>query len=342
MRLAGHLFFAIASFAVVSAIYVFAQFMVPTAAIEDSLEVRVNKGSSFATAALNLHNAGLIKDRRLFVALGRLAGIDKKLTPGYYRFYGQPTAWDVFKTIRDGRIVQWQVRILEGDTLIEIKDKLARKGIVPPDEFARLAADDDFISSLGIEGTSLEGYLFPNTYSISKGSTPEEVISLMVATLWATLDDSIYEKAVKLGFSTGDMLTMASIIEREAVLDREREIISGVYHNRLRQGIPLQADPTAIYGVKPYSSGVTLKDLRRRTEYNTYHFKGLPPGPIASPGLKSIKAAINPADVPYLFFVASGNGGHKFSVTLKEHEAAVEDYRNGRRAKAKAALEAKP
>jgi len=271
--------------------------------------------------------------------LGRLSGLERKLTPGYYQFYGRVRPWDVFKMLRDGLIVGWKVTVVEGDTMEMVRVKLMEEGIVAGEEFDALVADPKFLEKLGISAPSLEGYLFPDTYSISKGATAEEVIVMMVKRLDEVWDEDMARRAEELGFTKTEVLTLASIIEREAILDSERPIISGVYHNRLKKGIPLQADPTAIYGVKPLSSGVKMSDLKRRTEYNTYLIKGLPPGPIASPGLKSIKAALHPAKVPYLFFVANYQGGHTFSVTHEEHLRAVEEYRKLRYAAQLAAEE---
>jgi UPF0755 protein len=149
----------------------------------------------------------------------------------------------------------------------------------------------------------------------------------MVARLWAEYDPELRARTVEAGMSIREVLTLASIIEKESVLPEERALISAVYHNRLRRRMRLQADPTAIYGVKLQREGVTALDIRRKTKYNTYHIAGLPPGPIASPGIASIRAALYPAEAPYLYFVAKGAGAHAFSATLRDHRRAVREYR---------------
>lgn len=304
------------------------QMAVPKANIYPPIEVKVEKGMSFTQAVDLLKEQGLISDRALFIALGRLSGLHRRLTPGYYMFFGKMSPWDVFKSLRHGLIISWEVTVVEGDTLSDISNTLAEKGIMSEEKFDSLATDHSFLASLDIDAPSLEGYLYPDTYRIPKGAKPEEVLEMMVKRLREVYDSRLMKRTHELGLDELSVLTLASIIEKEAVIDRERPIISAVYHNRLQKGMPLQADPTAIYGIKPQSAGITGRDIRRRSKYNTYYIKGLPPGPIASPGVKSIRAALYPADVPYLFFVSKNDGTHAFSVTLEEHREAVETYKS--------------
>jgi UPF0755 protein len=316
------------SFIATATLYCFAQFLIPLAPIEQMFEVKIEKGSSFASAVERLADRGLVRDRYLFRALGRMTGLDKKLAPGYYQFHGRLMPAEVFGMLWGGHVVQWKITVVEGDTLMDVKETLVSAGVMNAAEFASYSTDAVFLESLGINAPSLEGYLFPDTYAISKGSTPEDVFVMMFRRLEDVYDDEMVRRAEFLGMTRREVLTMASIIEKEAILDSERPIISGVYHNRLNIGMPLQADPTAIYGIKPQSAGITKKDIMRKTEYNTYHIKGLPPGPIANPGLKSIKAALNPMNVPYLYFVANYQGGHTFSLTMDEHLSAIAEYRS--------------
>lgn len=323
----GKIFIPISLTALV-VIYGYLQMAVPAVPVERPLEIRVEKGTSFKQAAAELQKHGLIQDVNLFIAIGRITGLHRKLIPGHYQFLGILSPWDVFKILRHGRIVQWEITVVEGDTLNDIKEKL--KEIITEDDFGMLSSDREFLRSMNINAPSLEGYLFPDTYRIPKGMSPEEVLGIMVKRLREKYDTAMIERTRALGLDEKGVLTLASIIEKEVMLDRERPVISAVYHNRLKKGMPLQADPTTIYGIKPQRHGITRRDIRRRTEYNTYHISGLPPGPIASPGIKSIKAALYPANVPYLYFVSNGNGSHTFSVTLKEHIRAVKTYRAAR------------
>ncbi|MFO0753282.1 MAG: endolytic transglycosylase MltG [Thermodesulfovibrionales bacterium] len=312
--------------------YVGLQLFVPTDWSGRQVEVQIPEGATYRQALSLLARNNLIRDRNLFVLLGKLTGFDKKVRAGYYSFFGRMTPYQVYKRLRDGRIIEFEVTVLEGDSLPEIGARLAAYRISSVEEFGRLARDPDLLRELDVQGPSLEGYLFPQTYKIPKGVPPRAVLRVMVRTLREAFDSRLQERARTLGWSENGVLTLASIIEKEAVADSERPVISAVYHNRIRLGMPLQADPTAIYGVKSSRERITPQDLRKKTEYNTYTIKGLPPGPIASPGKKSILAALYPAEVSYLYFVSRGNGTHYFSRTLAEHSAAIRRIREQRAA----------
>jgi UPF0755 protein len=177
-----------------------------------------------------------------------------------------------------------------------------------------------------VDAPSLEGYLYPDTYKFSKGIKPETIFKRMVQRLKENFDEPLRKRSEELGMSENEVLALASIIEREAIYDIERPKISAVYHNRLKKNMRLQADPTVLYGVKKRWKRIRYRDLKRETPYNTYRFKGLPPGPIASPGIKSIRAALYPSDDDYLYFVAKNNGWHYFSKSNAEHSKAVVQY----------------
>ncbi|MBC8555829.1 MAG: endolytic transglycosylase MltG [Candidatus Brocadiales bacterium] len=186
--------------------------------------------------------------------------------------------------------------------------------------------DEGFLRSLEVDAPSLEGYLYPDTYKFSKGTKPETIFKRMVQRMKENFNRPLRKRSEELGFSENEVLTLASIIEREARHDIERPIISAVFHNRLKKNMRLQADPTVLYGVKNRWKRIRYSDLKRETPYNTYRFKGLPPGPIASPGIKSIRAALYPSDDAYLYFVAKNNGWHYFSESNAEHSKAVVQY----------------
>lgn len=291
------------------------------------VEIEIPEGATYKQAINILYTNNLIRDKNLFILLGKLTGLDRKIRYGYYSFLGKMSPFQVFKVLRSGRIIEYAITVVEGDTLLEIGPKLAAFKIMSAEEFNELVRDEELRDQFGINAPSLEGYLYPQTYRIPKGANPRSVIKLMVETFRAEYTDELRKRAEKMRWSENKILTMASIIEKEAVTDEERATISAVYHNRLKKGMPLQADPTAIYGVKSSRERITINDLRRKTDYNTYVIKGLPPGPIASPGIKSIKAALYPANVPYLYFVSQGNGTHYFSRTWQEHVAAVKRLR---------------
>ncbi len=295
------------------------------------VDVDIRKGTGFNRAVNAFSGAGLVRDVFFFKTLGRVTGLHKRLIPGRYRFEGRVSQWDVYAALSDGDVAPYGITVLEGEGLYEIKDKLVSRELMAPEEFDRLSGDAKFLASLGIEAESLEGYLFPDTYSFFLGEEPGVILGAMVDRLRELYDEGLRKRTREMGWDVHKALTLASIIEREAVLDSERPLISAVYHNRLKKRMRLQADPTAIYGIKPLSAGVNGKDIKRRTPYNTYTFRGLPPGPIASPGINSIRAALYPADVPYLYFVSGGNGSHVFSRTHREHMRAVRKYRKNRK-----------
>ncbi|MBI4823032.1 MAG: endolytic transglycosylase MltG [Nitrospirae bacterium] len=304
-------------------IYVLSAVFIPIR-LDKPIEVRIKKGMSFKEAVDTLYSQGLIHDKNIFIALGKISRLDKRIKPGYYPFMGSMNAWNVFKALKMGFIIQSTLTILEGDSLLEIKKKLSLNEIITEEVFDRLSNDKTFLMSLNISAPSLEGYLFPDTYAFPKGLEPEEVLRIMVQRLRQKFSGDLITKAHSLRLSEREVLTLASIIEKEAQVNEERYIISAVYHNRLKRRMLLQADPTSIYGIKPQGAGIKIKDLKRKTPYNTYHIKGLPPGPIASPGINSIKATLYPSKVPYLYFVSNGDGTHTFSITLSDHLKAIE------------------
>ncbi|HSR10804.1 MAG TPA: endolytic transglycosylase MltG, partial [Thermodesulfobacteriota bacterium] len=225
-----------------------------------------------------------------------------------------------------GEVIQYPVTIPEGYNMFQVADVLDQAKVCRKKAFLDKAADAALIKSLGFEEETLEGYLFPDTYNFPKGYGEEHVIRQMVSRFKAVFG-TLAPKAASMGLSRKEVVILASIIEKEAMDDGERSLISAVFHNRLTRGMALQSDPTAIYGVKdPSDSRVTRDDLQRKTPYNTYMISGLPKGPISNPGLRSLQAVLNPANVDYVFFVSKNDGTHHFSSTIQEHNRAVANY----------------
>ncbi len=287
----------------------------------------VNKGESFGETTGKLGDLGLIRSRLVIRILGRLAGIEEEIKSGEYRFRGDVSPFRVLRDLVEGRVVLYEVTIPEGYNLWGIARRLESAGIIKEEEFLEAAFDRALLDELGIDAPSAEGYLFPDTYRFPKHASARDLIREMVKNLRMHYDDKMRRRAEELGMSERDVLTLASIIEKETGNREERPLISAVFHNRLSRGMPLQADPTSVYGVKDQAEGITRDDLQRESPYNTYRIRGLPPGPIASPGLDSIRAALYPADVEYLYFVSKHNGRHHFSKTREEHLRAVRLYR---------------
>ncbi len=304
-----------------------AELFLPIRSGNNNMEVAVPKGSTFRQAVEILVDSNLIRDKRIFLITGRLTGADRKIRAGFYSLWTGMSPFEILKILRKGRIIEYELRILEGDSLFEIAEAFSGTGIISAEEFIRLVRDPEFLLAHNIKAPSAEGYIFPDTYFIPKGMKAEEALDMMIFKMREKLSDQVAGSARGTGMTENQVLTLASIIEKEAVLDDERGIISAVYHNRLRRNMRLQADPTSIYGVKSSKEKITLSDLKRNTLYNTYVIKGLPPGPIASPGLKSIIAALHPSDVDHIYFVAQDDRSHRFSTNEKDHAENVKLYR---------------
>ncbi len=322
-----NIFFIIAAVVLTCFVYVAIQLLTPLPVGNKNIEIQIPKGATFRQAVEIFAKENLIRDKNLFLFIGRISRIDRKIRAGYYSIYKSMNSLNLLKVLRRGQIIEYEITVIEGDSLREIAEKLSEKGIVSKEDFEKLSSDKSFLSSYNINAPTFEGYLFPETYKIPKGMDPGEAIGMMINKMREKYTDKLMSKASEIGLSEREVLTLASIIEKEAVTNEERPLISAVYHNRLKKNIPLQADPTAIYGIKSSKEKISSDDLKRKTPYNTYTIKGLPPGPIASPGMKSIIAALHPADVPYIYFVSNNDGTHRFSVTAEEHQSAVRAYR---------------
>jgi UPF0755 protein len=240
--------------------------------------------------------------------------------------------WDVLDAFRRGRIIEYQVIIPEGYNLTQIGWTLSQTPLISePNEFIRLAKNAEFASSLNIPADTLEGYLFPDTYYLPKGILVEDIAKRMVQRYRAVFTPDLQKRAEELGMTEHEVLTLASIVEKEAKVASERKTIAAVYHNRLKKGMRLQADPTAVYGTRAWVTKVTAQDLKRKSPYNTYVHKGLPPGPIANPGQGAILATLYPDNVDYLFFVAQGDGSHFFSKDYEQHAKAIVRFKANRK-----------
>ena len=319
--------FAISSIAICVLIYFSAQLFVPLPADKRGAEIEIPHGTSSGRVFELLNQKGLLRDKNIMLFIVEILGADREFKAGHYSFRDSRTPIGVLLDILRGRVIENRITITEGETIWNVAEKLQKAGIMSEEDFFRLNADPGFRSSLDIDAPSLEGYLFPDTYKFPKDYEPEKVIRVMVDNMRSHFTPDILLEMKKSGMTERDVLTLASIIEKEAVVDFERPIISAVYRNRLKKRMRLDADPTSIYGIKDFKDGITRKDLRRDTPYNTYRRRGLPPGPIAAPGIKSIIAAVYPADVPYLYFVSKNNREHHFSKSSREHFKAVQYYR---------------
>jgi UPF0755 protein len=296
-------------------------------------EIQVTDGMSFKTIAAKLQQEGIIRYRGYFEIIGRLEGISRKVRVGYYGLGAHMSMWEVLDALRKGKVIEYEVVIPEGYNLYQIAWTLTGTPLISSDprDFIKVATNKEFVHSLGIPADTLEGYLFPDTYFLPKGITVQDIAKRMVQRYRTVFSDSYRRRAEEMGFTEHQIITLASIVEKEAKVDSERKLIAAVYLNRLKLGMKLQADPTAVYGTKAWITKVTAQDLKRKSPYNTYLHKGLPPGPIANPGQGAILATLYPEDVDYLYFVAQGDGSHYFSKDFGEHGKAVNRYKASRR-----------
>ena len=294
--------------------------------------VQVNRGAGLRQIAVQLHEAGVIRHPLPFVLFAKVQGMAPRLQAGEYVLSASMSPAEILDALYLGKVRHHVFTVPEGATLRDIAVLVESVDLGSGESVIELGSDPAFIASLGLSVPTLEGYLFPDTYFLTRDMEVADLLAVMVETLDRSYPPDIAVKAEELGFSKHDVLTLASLIEKEAQLDAERELISAVFHNRLRRGMRLQCDSTVIYALGADFHGNLRKvDLKIDSPYNTYRYGGLPPGPIASPGSRSIAAAVSPADVTYLYFVATRqDGAHHFSKTLKEHNRAVRRYQLNR------------
>ena len=299
--------------------------------------VIVPRGASFAQAADSLARTGIVGSPRIFRLYGRFTGGDRNIKPGTYLLkHGTP--WkDIISALNGGHGLVNTITIPEGYTLSQITPLLARTLKVPAESVQAAVRDTALLARLDIPNPTLEGYVFPDTYAFPVGTTARQAVREMIYSFERRWKPDWDSSLVDLKINRNDLVTMASIVEREARLPEERPVIAAVYYNRLRKGMLLQADPTIQYALGHHVGRVLYKDLAVASPYNTYIHKGLPPGPVASPGAASLAAAANPANVPYLYFVASPDGHHEFRMTLEEHTSAIKQVRAATPAKKKPA-----
>jgi UPF0755 protein len=290
--------------------------------------VVVREGDSVATIATRLRAAGIVRSALLFRVRARLRGLDRRIRPGEYRFADEPSLGQVLEVLAAGGD-RPEVTIPEGLTVHEVAALLARQDLGTAASFLCLADDPEFLLAAGVPGPQLEGYLFPDTYPLSPMMGPGEILGMMVRRFHERFDGERWRRAAARGLTVNEVVTLASIVEKETGLGSERPLIAGVFYNRLRLGMPLQSDPTVIYAAPNFAGDLTRADLTRPSPYNTYVITGLPPGPIANPGIAALDAVLAPTDTPYLYFVSRNDGSHAFSATLAEHNRAVQQYQRG-------------
>jgi UPF0755 protein len=286
----------------------------------------VQSGENFRQMSLRLHDQGIIGHPLKFNWYARLKGYDKKIKAGEYALSSSLTPKQILSIMISGKVALHKITIPEGYNLYQIAALLSQKKMMTQEAFIQKATDDSFVKKNGIEAETFEGYLFPETYYFPKDISPEKIIATMIARFYEVFLPEWKQRAEALGMTVHQILTLASIIEKETGADFERPLISSVFYNRLKKKMRLSSDPTVIYGIKQFNGNLTRRDLETWTPYNTYQIFGLPPGPIANPGVASIQAALYPAETGYLYFVSKKDNTHQFSTNLKDHNRAVRKY----------------
>ncbi len=287
----------------------------------------ITRGQGLKIISYRLKEEGVIQHDRLFILYVVSKGWQNALKAGEYRFQKGEALSQVASRIVRGDVISYSVTIPEGLNVLEVAGLLHDKNVIDRDDFLSLLNNEELRKELiGDNPIGYEGYLFPDTYFYNKGVVPEEFIRGMIKR-FNTVYEGFGEERRRVHLSDNEILTLASIIEKETGDDSERPLISAVFHNRMKRRMRLESDPTVIYGLGSNSKGnLTKRDLATYTEYNTYLIRGLPPGPIANPGKESIAAALKPANVKYLYFVSKGDGTHQFSTNYESHRRAVYKY----------------
>ena len=298
--------------------------------------VNIPKGSGFFRITEILNDAGLVGNRPFFWVLALGKGVEKHIRAGEYELTGAMTPSAILDKLVRGEIKVYSVTLPEDITLNEVARRLSVFKLINEKEFATLAADRSFLASLDIDADSIEGYLFPDTYRFDRSMTTQEILRILVGKFWKEVTPEMRKRAEEIGLTNAQWVTLASIIGKESGNKDEKEFISAVFHNRLAKGMKLQSDPTAVYKLEqdgPHVKTVLRRHLKSDTPYNTYRINGLPPGPIANPGIDSLRAALYPAKVDYLYFVAKNDGSHNFSTNLAAHNRAISKHQINRQKK---------
>jgi len=296
----------------------------------------VERGSALGQVTLRLERAGLVRSAEAAEWLARLSGRASRLKAGEYELSPGMSSREILERIASGQVVTHELVLPEGVRAAEIAERLEELGLAEAEAFMAAVKDPDLARRLGVEGRSLEGYLYPETYRFPRSLPPEEIARAMVEQfkqVWREIEPLAGIRKM----SMIEVVTLASIIEKETGAAYERPLIASVFLNRLDRGMRLETDPAVIYGIEDFDGNLTREHLRDASNpYNTYRHPGLPPGPIANPGADSLRAVVEPAQSDFLYFVSMNDGTHKFSRSYREHVNAVNRYQKARRARAKA------
>jgi UPF0755 protein len=291
--------------------------------------VDIPAGAGPASIAQRLVDAGVVRDALTFRIAVWMSGRARELKAGEYRFDGPISAMDVVDKLARGDVYRRAITFREGLTLAEMAQVYEESGLGRAEDFLAAARNPSAIKALDPQATDLEGYLFPETYQLRRDTPAGALVAQMVALFERTFTPPMREAANARGLTVREAVTVASLVEKETAVPAERPLVAAVYLNRMRAGMPMQADPTVIYALQRagrYNGNLRRDDLQFDSPYNTYRYAGLPPGPIASPGRAALEATVAPADTDYLYFVSRNDGSHVFARTLSEHNRNVQEW----------------
>jgi UPF0755 protein len=291
--------------------------------------VDIAQGAGSADIRRVLASRGVVSDDLTFRAALWWSGRARSLKAGEYRFDQPMSALAVIEKIAAGDVYAHRITFPEGLTIAEMAKVYEARGFGPARDFVKAAGNAALVKDIDPKATDLEGYLFPETYGLSRNAPASQLVTMMAERFLAIYDDTLRQRAREQSLTTRQVVTLASLVEKETAKAEERPLVSAVYRNRMTRGMGMQADPTVVYALMKagrYNGNIRREDLSIDSPYNTYRYSGLPPGPIASPGRASIEAALGPADVPHLYFVSRNDGSHVFAATLTEHNANVFEY----------------
>ena len=298
----------------------------PVGTSDAQVPVWVKPGQGFFETIDQLQDVGLVKHPEKFRWLAYLQQYERRIRAGEYALSVSMSPQEILTTLVRGETILHKIVVPEGATMGRIGQLLEKEGLVSHHEFLLAATNPDLVAALGVQGANLEGYLFPETYHFPKGVTAGQVINKMVGQFQRVFEPAWSDRAREMGFSVHEVVTLASIVEKETAKPEERPRIAAVFLNRLKRNMRLESDPTVNNGMAQFDGNITRKDLRTPTPYNTYQIKGLPPGPIANPGKDALEAVLFSPEEPFLYFVSKNDGSHHFSRTFSEHNRMVRKY----------------
>ena len=292
--------------------------------LENSSIILIPRGSTFDSVTASVREKGLLPYPRLYDFLAKQLKVYSRVQTGEFEIQHRWNTFELLKFLISGKSLRYRITIPEGKNFNDIAERLSLAKLADKEIILSLKHDPGLLLKTGVpEATSLEGFLFPETYFFSRAETEKQILSAMIAQYRKVFNNNFLQRAKEIGMGEYDVLILASIVEKETGIDTDRPMIASVFHNRIKRRMRLDSDPTVIYGLKDFNGNLTRKHLRTPTPYNTYRRYGLPPTPISNPGKASINSVLYPAKNKFLYFVARGDGSSKFSKTLREHNKAV-------------------